>query len=163
MLIVSSSQQTDSNICMSLNWFLKNHCTWTFTIYINQRCNLVFEKKKEIVAKRSERRERSARPSWRGAPPKGPWWGSRGRSPPKLMDFSLLKTHLEGSCGTGFLAFCLFVFLFSLVAPGFSHFGAPGRPFSEDDEHTKMHFQQFLTLLKCHYTYKYSKSSLIVF
>ena len=24
-----------------------------------------------------------------------------------------------------------------------------------------MHFQQFLTLLKCHYTYKYSKSSLI--
>ena len=22
-----------------------------------------------------------------------------------------------------------------------------------------MHFQQFLTLLKCHYTYKYSKSS----
>ena len=30
------------------------------------------------------------------------------------------------------------------------------------NELTKMHIQQFLTLLKCHYTYKYSKSSDII-
>ena len=29
-----------------------------------------------------------------------------GPSPPKLMDFSLFKTHLKGSTGTDFLAFC---------------------------------------------------------
>ena len=37
-----------------------------------------------------------------------PLVGVEGAKPPKLMDFSLLKTHLEGSSGTDFLAFCLF-------------------------------------------------------
>ena len=74
-----------------------------------------------------------------------PGGGRGGEAPPKLMDFSLLKTHLEGSCGTDFLAFCLFVFVFCFPwwLLGFSHFGAPGRLFSEDDELTKMHFNNF--------------------
>ena len=66
-----------------------------------QRCHLIVEKKKEIVAKHSERSKRSARPSLRGVQEQ-----SRGKSPLKLMDFSLFKTHLEYSSGTDFLAFC---------------------------------------------------------
>ena len=87
----------------------------------------LLRKKKEIVAKHSDRSERSAHPSWRGVsrgPLKGPWWGTgatplvgvEGAKPPKLMDFSLLKTHLKGYSGTDFLTFVCLFFIFYTVS-----------------------------------------------
>ena len=41
---------------------------------------------------------------------------------------------------------------------GFSHFGAPGRPFSEGEMSLQKYiFNNLLALLKCHHTYQYSK------
>ena len=72
---------------------LKSHGCSTVSCF-SQRCHLVVEKKKEIVAKRSQRSERSPlvhHSMGSRGPLKGPWWGSRRWSLPKLMDFSLLK------------------------------------------------------------------------